>query len=104
MIDLRAARSEPERFREAVARKGAGDAFDELMEADGRWLELVPKVDELRARTKLKGKPTEEQLAELRRLGCDYAQGHLFSRPLAPEKVTRLLREGSFELLGNAAR
>ncbi len=68
MIDLRAARSEPERFREAVARKGGGDAFDELMEADRRWLELVPKVDELRGRTKLKGKPTEEQLEELRRI------------------------------------
>jgi diguanylate cyclase (GGDEF)-like protein/PAS domain S-box-containing protein len=50
------------------------------------------------------GVENEAQLAELRRLGCDYAQGHLFSRPLAPEKVTRLLRDGSFELLGNAAR
>jgi diguanylate cyclase (GGDEF)-like protein/PAS domain S-box-containing protein len=50
------------------------------------------------------GVESEAQVAELRRLGCDYAQGHLFSRPLAPEKVTRLLREGSFELLGNAAR
>ncbi len=68
MIDLKAARSEPERFRAAVARKGAADAFDELIEADRRWLALVPQVDELRARTKLSGKPTEEQLAELRRV------------------------------------
>ncbi|HWM62980.1 MAG TPA: EAL domain-containing protein [Solirubrobacterales bacterium] len=50
------------------------------------------------------GVENEVQLSELRRLGCDYAQGHLFSRPLAPEKVTALLRDGSFELLGNAAR
>jgi len=50
------------------------------------------------------GVENEAQLSELRRLGCDYAQGHLFSRPLAPEKVTRLLREGDFELLGNIAR
>ncbi len=68
MIDLKAARSEPERFREALARKGAGDTFDELLDADRSWLELVPKVDELRGRTKLKGKPTEEQLEELRRI------------------------------------
>jgi diguanylate cyclase (GGDEF)-like protein/PAS domain S-box-containing protein len=50
------------------------------------------------------GVENEAQLSELRRLGCDYAQGHLFSRPLAPQKVTELLREGGFELLGNAAR
>jgi seryl-tRNA synthetase len=66
VIDLKAARSEPERFREALARKGAAEDFDELLEADRSWLELVPKVDELRARTKLKGRPTEEQLEELR--------------------------------------
>ncbi|HYP54929.1 MAG TPA: EAL domain-containing protein [Solirubrobacterales bacterium] len=50
------------------------------------------------------GVESEAQVAELRRLGCDFAQGHLFSRPLAPERVTQLLRDGSFELLGNAAR
>jgi diguanylate cyclase (GGDEF)-like protein/PAS domain S-box-containing protein len=50
------------------------------------------------------GVENEAQLSELRRLGCDYAQGHLFSRPLAAEKVTSLLREGGFELLGNLAR
>jgi seryl-tRNA synthetase len=66
VIDLKAARSEPERFRDALARKGAAETFDELLEADRSWLELVPKVDELRGRTKLKGKPTEEQLEELR--------------------------------------
>jgi diguanylate cyclase (GGDEF)-like protein/PAS domain S-box-containing protein len=50
------------------------------------------------------GVENEDQLSELRRLGCDFAQGHLFSRPLAPQKVTSLLREGGFELLGNLAR
>jgi diguanylate cyclase (GGDEF)-like protein/PAS domain S-box-containing protein len=50
------------------------------------------------------GVENEAQLSELRRLGCDYAQGHLFSRPLAPQKVTSLLREGGFELLGDLAR
>jgi len=50
------------------------------------------------------GVESEAQLAELRRLGCDFAQGHLFSRPLAPQKVPALLREGSFELLADRAR
>ena len=65
MIDLRAARANPAPVRAALARKGAGDAFDRLLEADERWRALVPRVDELRARTKLKGKPTPEQLEQL---------------------------------------
>jgi diguanylate cyclase (GGDEF)-like protein/PAS domain S-box-containing protein len=50
------------------------------------------------------GVESEEQLAELRRLGCDFAQGHLFSRPLAPQKLTALLREGGFEPISEVAR
>ncbi len=50
------------------------------------------------------GVENEAQLSELRRLGCDFAQGHLFSRPLTPDKVTTLLREGGFERLGELAR
>ncbi|MDQ3859446.1 MAG: serine--tRNA ligase [Actinomycetota bacterium] len=66
MIDVRAARRDPGRWRLALARKGATEAFDALMEADRVWLSLVPQVDELRARTKLKGKPTPEQIEELK--------------------------------------
>jgi seryl-tRNA synthetase len=65
VIDLKAARSDPDSFRAALARKGAGDAFDELLAADERWRALVPRVDDLRGRQKLKGKPTPEQLEEL---------------------------------------
>jgi seryl-tRNA synthetase len=68
VIDLKAARAEPERFRAALARKGAAKAFDALLAADERWRSLVPQVDELRSRTKLKGKPTPEQLAELQQV------------------------------------
>jgi seryl-tRNA synthetase len=65
MIDLKAARAEPEQTRAALARKGAAEAFDRLLAADERWRALVPRVDELRSRTKLRGKPTPEQLEEL---------------------------------------
>ena len=68
MIDLKAARAEPDAWRAALARKGAGEAFDELLAADERWRALVPRVDELRSRTKLKGKPTPEQLEELQQV------------------------------------
>ena len=65
MIDLRAARANPDEYRAAIARKGYAEQFDELLAADERWRELVPQVDELRSRQKLKGKPTPEQLGQL---------------------------------------
>jgi seryl-tRNA synthetase len=55
-------------MRAALARRGAGEAFDELLAADERWRSLVPQVDELRSRQKVDGKPSEEQLAELKRV------------------------------------
>ena len=66
MIDVKAARHEPDRWRAALARKGAAEDFDAWLAADERWRGLVPQVDDLRGRTKLKGKPTPEQLEELR--------------------------------------
>jgi seryl-tRNA synthetase len=65
MIDARAARNDPNEFRRRLARKGAAEQFDAWLEADERWRAVVPRVDELRARTKVKGKPTPEQLEEL---------------------------------------
>ncbi|HVC07388.1 MAG TPA: EAL domain-containing protein [Solirubrobacterales bacterium] len=41
------------------------------------------------------GVENEAQLSELRRLGCDYAQAHLFSAAVAPEEVPALLGDGS---------
>src|SRR5579875_1816748 len=52
-------------MRAALERKGAREAFDAFLEADARWRQETSAVDELRARTKLKGKPSPEQLAEL---------------------------------------
>jgi seryl-tRNA synthetase len=66
MIDIRAARADTDAYRAALVRKGAEQDFDALMEADRAWLALVPRVDELRAKTKLKGRPTPEQIEELK--------------------------------------
>ena len=71
MIDLRAARAEPDAYRAALARKGAADAFDALLAADERWRTLIPEVDELRSRTKLKGKPSPEELEALQQVKED---------------------------------
>ena len=71
MIDLRAARADPEGFRAALARKCAAEQFDELLAADERWRELETQASELRAQTKTKGKPTPEQLEQLRELKAE---------------------------------
>ena len=71
MIDLRAARADPEGFRAALARKGAAAAFDELLAADERWRELETQASDLRSQTKTKGKPTPEQLEQLRGLKAE---------------------------------
>jgi diguanylate cyclase (GGDEF)-like protein/PAS domain S-box-containing protein len=42
-------------------------------------------------RVTAEGIETEDQLAELRRLECDQAQGYLFARPLDPAAIARLL-------------
>jgi seryl-tRNA synthetase len=68
VIDLKAARAAPDEMRAALARKGAGEIFDELLAADQAVLEVQPRVEELRAARKIKGKPTPEQLTELERL------------------------------------
>ena len=68
MIDLRAARNDPDAFRTALARKGASEAFDELLASDRAVLDLQPRVEELRSQRKLKGKPTPEQLEHLERV------------------------------------
>lgn len=46
------------------------------------------------------GVETEAQRNFLKRLGCDYAQGYLFSRPLKPEQVRRFLRRSEGEMKG----
>ena len=66
MIDVRAARADPERYRAALGRRGAAEDFDRLLEADARWRAPQQRIDELRGAAKIKGKPTPEQLEELR--------------------------------------
>jgi seryl-tRNA synthetase len=68
VIDLKAARAHPDVVRAALVRKGGAELFDELLRADEDWRALQTRFDELRARQKIKGKPTPEQLEELNRI------------------------------------
>ncbi|HUP30390.1 MAG TPA: EAL domain-containing protein, partial [Usitatibacter sp.] len=46
------------------------------------------------------GVETEEQLAELQRLGCHRAQGYLLARPMPAAAITRLLARGTLASVG----
>jgi len=75
VIDLKAARQEPDRYRAALARRGAEKDFDALLAADARWREHTERAESLRAEQKRssKGKPGPDELAELRRLAAEFA-------------------------------
>jgi seryl-tRNA synthetase len=76
VIDLKAARQEPERYRAALARRGAARDFDALLAADTRWRELTERAETLRAAQKKSSKggpPGPDELAELRRLAAEFS-------------------------------
>jgi EAL domain-containing protein (putative c-di-GMP-specific phosphodiesterase class I) len=52
---------------------------------------VVGLAHQLGFRALAEGVETDEQLAAVRRLGCDRAQGHLLGRPMARSGVDRLL-------------
>ncbi|MEZ5282145.1 MAG: bifunctional diguanylate cyclase/phosphodiesterase [Acidimicrobiales bacterium] len=54
---------------------------------------VVEMASALGIGTVAEGAESEAQLAALRRLGADYVQGYLLSRPLAPDEVERALAE-----------
>ena len=71
MIDLRAARNDPERYRAALARKGAAELFDELLAADEAVRAVQQPVEELRSQRKPKGKPSPEEIEQLNRIKAE---------------------------------
>ncbi len=100
----------------ALADNGAGNAFLDsfqrlpqyVMKIDRSFVRnaavdkdhaaIVQAVVSLARAMKLKvvaeGVETAEQLDALRHYGCDMVQGYLFSKPVATEEITRMLREG----------
>lgn len=55
-------------MRAALARKGAEEIFDRFLEVDTRWRQLLARVEDLRSRTRPKGKPSGSELEDLVRL------------------------------------
>jgi seryl-tRNA synthetase len=72
MIDLRAARADPDWYGAALARRGAGGTFDGLLQADTRWREASTRRDEVRARQKALGRPgSDDEIAAARSLKAE---------------------------------
>jgi seryl-tRNA synthetase len=79
MLDLRSIREDPEPARAALRRRGAAGQLDELLRLDERRREILPQVEEGRARRnrvsdeiaqlKRDGKDAEGPIAEMRELG-----------------------------------
>jgi len=67
VLDLKEIRRDPESVRAALARRGAGDALDDLLALDARRREILPRLEELRARQNA----ANDRIAEAKRSGGD---------------------------------
>lgn len=67
MLDLKLIRSEPERVRAALARRGAADRIDELLELDRRRRELLPGIEGARSERKA----ASEKIGEAKKQGLE---------------------------------
>ncbi len=65
---------------------------------------IVAMSRALQLRVVGEGAETEQQVAELARLGCDLVQGFHFSRPVPAAEITRMLAEGPAWLRAGATR
>jgi len=61
MLDLKAIRSEPERFKAALARRGAAEKVEELLALDARRRELLPELERAQAERKTLSKQIGER-------------------------------------------
>jgi seryl-tRNA synthetase len=67
MLDLKLIRSEPERVKTALARRGAAEQVDELLALDARRRQLLPEVESAQAQRKTLSK----QIGEAKQAGGD---------------------------------
>jgi len=67
MLDLKLIRSEPERVKTALARRGAAEQVDELLGLDARRRQLLPEVENAQAERKTLSK----QIGEAKQAGGD---------------------------------
>jgi seryl-tRNA synthetase len=82
MLDIRAIRDDPDRFRTALARRHLAELVDQLLAADERRRALTAKVDELRAEQnkaskaigRAEGEEKQGLIAEVARVSAEIEQ------------------------------
>jgi seryl-tRNA synthetase len=91
MLDLKLIRSEPERVKAALSRRGAAEAVDELLDLDRRRRELLPRIEGAQAERKSLSK----KVGEAKQSGGDATE-------LIDEvgRLKRAIEEGRGELEG----
>jgi seryl-tRNA synthetase len=70
VLDLKLIRSDPERVKEALARRGAAERVDELLALDARRRELLPEVESAQAERNA----LSRRIGEARQAGGDAAE------------------------------
>ena len=89
MLDLKLIRSDPERVKAALARRGAADGVDEVLSLDARRRELIPAIENAQAERKTLSK----QIGEIKQKGGD-AEG-----PMAKvQELKETIESGKAEL------
>ena len=93
MLDLKEIRRDPEPVRAALARRGAADVLDELLSLDAHRRELLPRLEELRA----KQNEANDRIAEAKRSGADASGAIEEMRGVAAEAKQLQAEVGSVE-------
>jgi seryl-tRNA synthetase len=89
MLDLKSIRSDPERVKQALARRGAAEEVDALLELDARRRELLPEIEGAQAERKALSK----RVGEAKQRGED--AGELMA---AVQGLKQLMEAGKAEL------
>src|SRR3954447_18368595 len=79
MLDLKLIREDPERVKQALARRGAADEIDELLRLDAQRRELLPEIEGGKARQN----KASEAIAEAKRSGGDAEEAIVEMRELS---------------------
>jgi seryl-tRNA synthetase len=80
VLDLKAIREDPDAAHAALARRGAAESLDRLLELDARRRELLPRIEEGKARQNR----ASDAIAEAKRSGGDAEAEIAEMRELAP--------------------